>query len=69
MKTWLRSALWLVWLAVAALLWRMGALATGPALAAGLLGAVLLVWPSATHRRRRSSLQYVEMGKEPVSVL
>ena len=69
MTTWLRSALWLVWLAVAALLWRMGALGTGPALAAGLLSVVLLVWPGATHRRRRSSLQYVEMGKEPVSVL
>ncbi|WP_431275003.1 hypothetical protein ACQ858_00855 [Variovorax ureilyticus] len=54
---------------MAALLWHMGALRTGAALSAGLLSMVLLVWPSAATRRKRSGLQYVEMGKEPVGQL
>ena len=69
MTTWLRGALWLVWLTMAAVLWHMGALRTGTALGAGLLSMLLLVWPSAAGRRKRSSLQYVEMGKEPVGQL
>ena len=69
MTTWLRGALWLVWLTMAGLFWHMGALRTGAALGAGLLSMVVLVWPSAGSRRRRSSLQYVEMGKEPVGQL
>ncbi|MEJ8815922.1 hypothetical protein WKW77_33015 [Variovorax ureilyticus] len=69
MTTWLRGALWLVWLTMAAALWHMGALRTGAALAAGLLSTLLLVWPSTASRRRRSSLQYVEMGKDPVGQL
>ncbi|MBB3182305.1 hypothetical protein FHW64_006747 [Variovorax sp. Sphag1AA] len=69
MTTWLRGALWLVWLTMAAFLWHMGALRTGAALGAGLLGTLLLVWPNTASRRKRSSLQYVEMGKEPVGQL
>lgn len=68
MTTWMRGALWLVWLAVAALLWRVGALGTGAAVAAGLLSVVVLLWPSAASRRKRSDLQYVEIGKEPVGL-
>ncbi|MBO9515559.1 MAG: hypothetical protein J7549_15695 [Variovorax sp.] len=64
----MRGALWLLWLAATALLWRAGALGTGAALAAGLLSVVVLVWPGAAHRRRRSHLQYVEMGKAPVGL-
>ena len=66
MTTLLRGALWLVWLTMAAFLWHVGTLRTGAALSAALLSAVLLVWPGASNRRKRSSLQYVEMGKEPV---
>ncbi len=69
MTTLMRGVLCLVLLAVVTWLWHTGALGTGAALAGYLLSAVLLVWPGAAHRRRRSSLQYVEMGKEPVGLL
>ena len=68
MTTWLRGVLWVVWLASATWLWLVGALGAGGALAAGVLSLVLFVWPGAGHRRRRSELQYVEMGKAPVSL-
>jgi hypothetical protein len=69
MTTWMRGVLWLVWLAAVAWLWHVGALRTGVALGACLLGVVPLVWSGAANRRRRSTLQYVEMGKEPVGLL
>jgi hypothetical protein len=69
MTTLMRGVLCLVLLAVVTWLWHAGALGTGMALAACLLSAVVLVWPGAAHRRRRSTLQYVEMGKEPVGLL
>jgi len=68
MTTWLRGVLWVVWLASAFWLWHVGALGAGGALAAGMLSLVLLIWPGTAGRRRRSALQYVEMGKEPVSL-
>ena len=69
MTTWMRGMLWVVWLASAAWLWHVGAIGAGGALGAGLLSLVLLLWPGATGRRRRSQLQYVEMGKEPVGLM
>lgn len=67
MTTWTRGVLWMVWLAVVGWLWLGGALGTGAALAAAVLSLLLFV-PGAV-RRRRSGLQYVEMGKEPVGLL
>ena len=67
MTTWLRGVLWVVWLASTIWLWHVGALGAGGALATGVLSFVLLMWPVA-HRRRRSALQYVEVGKEPVGL-
>jgi hypothetical protein len=69
MTTWLRGVLWLVWLTCTSFLWHVGALGTGAALAGYLLSGLLLLWPGAVGRRRRSALQYVEMGKEPVGSL
>ncbi|MDM0012222.1 hypothetical protein QTH87_07200 [Variovorax sp. J22P168] len=51
-------------------LWMVGALgavAVGVAALAGLV--VLALRPGAWHRRRRSGLRYVEMGKAPVGLL
>jgi|UPI000489D19F hypothetical protein len=68
MTTWLRGVLWVVWFASVIWLWHVESLGPAGALAAGVLGFVLLAWPSAS-RRRRSALQYVEVGKEPVGSL
>ena len=67
MMTWTRGVLWMVWLAGVGWLWFGGSLGTGAALAAAVLSLLLFV-PGAV-RRRRSGLQYVEMGKEPVGLL
>jgi hypothetical protein len=68
MTTWTRGVLWVVWLAAVGWLWAGGSLGTGAALAAGVLSLLLFALPGAV-RRRRSGLQYVEMGKEPVGLL
>lgn len=66
MTTPVRMALWLGWLAAVGALWGLGILGTATAWAAGALSIVLFAWPGAPTRRRRRSLQYVEMGKQPV---
>ena len=68
MTTWTRWVLWMVWLAAVGWLWFAGSLGTGTALAAVLPSPLLFLLPGAV-RRRRSGLQYVEMGKEPVGLL
>ena len=68
MTTWTRGVLWIVWLAAVGWLWVGGSLGTGAALAAAVLSLLLFVLPGAV-RRRRSTLQYVEMGKAPVGLL
>ena len=67
MTTWTRGVLWMVWLAGVGWLWLGGSLGTGAASAAAVLSLLFFV-PGAA-RRRRSGLQYVEMGKEPVGLL
>ncbi|WP_286608102.1 hypothetical protein [Variovorax jilinensis] len=60
----------MVWLVALGWLWMVGALgavAVGVAALAGLV--VLALRPGAWHRRRRSGLRYVEMGKAPVGLL
>jgi hypothetical protein len=69
MTNWLRNVLWMVWLAGVGWLWHGGSLGAGAALLAGALSLVLFILPGAVHRRRRTSLQYVEMGKQPVGSL
>jgi len=65
MTAWTRGVLWMVWMAGVGWLWRGGSLGTGAALLAGVSSLLLFALPGAV-RRRRSGLQYVEMGKEPV---
>ncbi|OUM00962.1 hypothetical protein [Variovorax sp. JS1663] len=66
MMTWLRWVLWVVCLATVASLWLAGALGTGAALATGGGSLLLFVWPG--HRRRRTALRYIEMGKQPIGL-
>lgn len=68
MTTLTRGVLWMAWLAGIGWLWFAGSLGTGAALAAILPSPLLFLLP-VTVRRRRSGLQYVEMGKEPVGLL
>lgn len=68
MTTTVRMALWLAWLGTVGALWGVGILGTATALAAGALSLVLFAWPGTTTRRRSRSLQYVEMGKQPVGL-
>ena len=67
MLIWLRWVLWVVCLATVASLWFAGALSTGAALATGAGSLVFFFWPTS-HRRRRSALQYIEMGKQPIGL-
>jgi hypothetical protein len=69
MTIWMRTLVWVAWLAAVGWLWRAGELGTGGALACALLSLLLFAVPGVVHRRRRSSLQYVEMGKQPVGLL
>jgi len=69
MTIWMRGMLWLVCLAAVGWFWHAGALRGGGALAGALLSLLFFVLPGVVHRRRRSSLQYVEMGKQPVGLL
>ncbi|RZL89795.1 MAG: hypothetical protein EOP82_18030 [Variovorax sp.] len=68
MTTWMRMVLWVAWLVTVSWFWHGGVLGTASALAASALSLVLFVWPPATHRRRRTALRYVEMGKQPVGL-
>ena len=67
MLTWLRWVLWVVCLATVASLWLSGALGTGLALLTGAGSLLLFFWPSP-HRRRRTALQYIEMGKQAIGL-
>lgn len=69
MTIWLRSVLWVVWLAGVGWFWHGGGLGTAAALVAALPSLGLFVLPGTVHRRRRSDLRYVEMGKQPVGLL
>lgn len=68
MTTWTRGVLWMVWLAGVGWLWLGGSLGAVAASGAALLSLLVFLLPGAV-RRRRSGLQYVEMGKEPVGLL
>ena len=68
MTGWMRGGLLMVWLAALGWLWMAGALGTLSVVAAASLGLVLALRPGAWHRRRRSGLRYVEMGKAPVGL-
>ncbi|RST49169.1 hypothetical protein [Variovorax sp. MHTC-1] len=68
MTTLTRWVLWVAWLATVSLLWLAGALGIGSALATGVASLLLFAWPGHSHRRRRSELRYIEMGKQPVGL-
>ena len=67
MLTKLRWVLWVVCLATVASLWLAGALSTAAALATGAGSLLFFFWPNG-HRRRRTALQYIEMGKQPIGL-
>lgn len=69
MSIWMRGLLWMLWLAAVGWFWHLGAFGAGAALVAALLSVLLFALPGHSARRRRSSLQYVEMGKQPVGLL
>jgi hypothetical protein len=70
MTNWVRTLLWMMWLAGVGWFWHAGTIGGPAALAAVLLSlAVWMMLPGAFHRRRRSGLQYVEMVKQPVGLL
>jgi hypothetical protein len=66
MMTWVRWMVWMAWLAASAWLWRTGVLSAGSALMFAAASFLLFAFPGTVHRRRRSALQYIEMGKQPV---
>ena len=66
MTTWMRMVLWVAWLAAVSWVWHEGVLGGASALAASALSLVLFI--PTTHRRRRTALRYVEMGKQPVGL-
>jgi hypothetical protein len=68
MTTLMRWVLWVAWLAAVSWLWHTGALGTGSALTAFAASLLLFAWPGHSHRRRRSALRYIEMGKQPVGL-
>ncbi len=68
MMTWFRWALWVVCVAIVTGLWFAGILGTGLALATGAACFLLFAWPGQGHRRRRTALQYIEMGKQPIGL-
>jgi len=68
MATWMRWMLWVACLATVAWLWHAGALGAGTALATGATSLLLFVWRSHPHRKRRTALQYIEMGKQPIGL-
>ncbi|MEJ7688670.1 MAG: hypothetical protein WKG52_17785 [Variovorax sp.] len=67
MTTLTRWVIWMAWLATVSLFWRADALGAGTALTlCAAAGLALFAWPGHTHRRRRTALQYIEMGKQPM---
>lgn len=66
MTTWVRWMLWMAWLAASLWLWRTGVLGTGGALVFAAASMLLFAFPGTVHRRRRSALRYIEMGKQPM---
>jgi hypothetical protein len=50
------------------LLWHVGALSAVPALATGAASLLLFAWPGHGQRKRRTALQYIEMGKQPIGM-
>lgn len=69
MTIWVRGLLWMLWLAVVGWCWHGGVIGTGAAFVGLLMSLLALALPSLLRRRRRSGLQYVEMGKQPVGLL
>ena len=66
MTTFMRWVLWFAWLAASAWLWRTGVMGAGSALMFATASLLLFAFPVSVHRRRRSALQYIEMGKQPM---
>ena len=69
MTNWVRALMWMMWLAGIGWFWHVGAIGGVGAFAAVLASLAVWMVPGAFHRRRRSGLQYVEMGKQPVGLL
>jgi hypothetical protein len=68
MTTFMRWMLWFAWLAASAWLWRAGVMGVGSALMVASASLLLFAFPASVHRRRRSALRYIEMGKQPVGL-
>jgi hypothetical protein len=68
MTTWLRWMLWVACLATVTWLWLAGALGIGAALMTGAGSLLLFALPHQGHRKRRTALQYIEMGKQPIGL-
>ena len=68
MTTWMRWMLWMVCLATVSWLWHVGALSAVPALATAAASFLLFAWPGHGQRKRRTALQYIEMGKQPIGM-
>ena len=62
---WIQWMLWVACLVTVAWLWRAGVLGAGAALATSAGSLLLLAWRSPPQRRRRTALQYIQMGKQP----
>jgi hypothetical protein len=69
MTTLMRGVLLVLWLGGVSWLWHAGMLGYAGALVSVALGVAVLAWPLASNRRRRSTLRYIEMGKQPVGLL
>ena len=63
-----RWVMFVVWLAVVGWLWHAGTAGTSMAVAMSVLSLLVFAWPAHGHRRRRSALRYIEMGKQPVGL-
>ncbi len=68
MTTWMRWMLWVVCLATVGWLWHVDALSAVPALATAAASFLLFAWPGHGQRKRRTALQYIEMGKQPIGM-
>jgi hypothetical protein len=68
MTNWMRWMLCVACLATVGLLWHVGALSAVPALATGAASLLLFAWPAHGQRKRRTALQYIKMGKQPIGL-
>ncbi len=66
MTTLTRWVVWVAWLATVSLFWGANFFGAGTALALSAAGLALFAWPGHSHRRRRTALRYIEMGKQPM---